>query len=172
MKDQCCVVCDSGQLVYFSRLKKFDLDNDDESLSNLETQCDDKDDLQLLHSSSLPAGPVEYMECGMNDSEVLQLCWLLVHQVSRLSAEQQDVHSFLLRNVSNGGILDLMMHYLKAVGQKFLKEWPQGLPAVVLEVYQTWRKYSGGLPNPLLRDCSNQHIRVNDSGSAALLWCY
>uniref|UniRef100_H3C9K0 Calcineurin-binding protein cabin-1 n=1 Tax=Tetraodon nigroviridis TaxID=99883 RepID=H3C9K0_TETNG len=119
-----------------SRLKKFDLDNDDESLSNLETQCDDKDDLQLLHSSSLPAGPVEYMEC-----------------------EQQDVHSFLLRNVSNGGILDLMMHYLKAVGQKFLKEWPQGLPAVVLEVYQTWRKYSGGLPNPLLRDCSNQHIR-------------
>ncbi|CAG02525.1 unnamed protein product, partial [Tetraodon nigroviridis] len=142
-----------------SRLKKFDLDNDDESLSNLETQCDDKDDLQLLHSSSLPAGPVEYMECGRNDSEVLQLCWLLVHQVSRLSAEQQDVHSFLLRNVSNGGILDLMMHYLKAVGQKFLKEWPQGLPAVVLEVYQTWRKYSGGLPNPLLRDCSNQHIR-------------
>lgn len=55
-----------------------------------------------------------------------------------------------------------MMRYLKAVGQKFLKEWPRGLAAVVLEVYQTWRKHSSGLPNPLLRDCSKQHIRVND----------
>lgn len=63
--------------------------------------------------------------------------------------------------MSNGGILDLMMRYLKAVGQKFLEEWPRGLTAVVLEVYQMWRKHSGGLPNPLLRDCSNQHIRVN-----------
>lgn len=61
-------VCDSCPLVYFFRLKKFDPDNDDESLSNLETQCDDKDDLQLLHSSSLPAGSVEYMESGMNNS--------------------------------------------------------------------------------------------------------
>ncbi|XP_056890296.1 calcineurin-binding protein cabin-1 isoform X5 [Takifugu flavidus] len=119
-----------------SRLKKFDPDNDDESLSNLETQCDDKDDLQLLHGSSLPTGSVDYME-----------------------SEQQDVHNFLLNNISNGGILDLKMRYLKAVGQKFLKEWPRGLAAVVLEVYQTWRKHSSGLPNPLLRDCSNQHIR-------------
>lgn len=76
-------------------------------------------------------------------------------------AEQQDVHSFLLNNMTNGGILELMMRYLKAVGQKFLEEWPRGLAAVVLEVYQTWRKHSSGLPNPLLRDCSNQHIRVN-----------
>lgn len=59
-------VCD------FFRLKKFDPDNDDESLSNLETQCDDKDDLQLLHSSAAPTGPVEYMECGMKDTEGLQ----------------------------------------------------------------------------------------------------
>lgn len=164
-------VCDSCQLVDFLRLKKFDPDNDDESLSNLETQCDDKDDLQLLHSSSLPAGSVEYMECGMNDTEVLQNsagCWCIN---CLLSAEQQDVHNFLLSNISNGGILDLMMRYLKAVGQKFLKEWPRGLAAVVLEVYQTWRKYSGGLPNPLLRDCSKQHIRVNDGRSASLLWC-
>lgn len=64
--------------------------------------------------------------------------------------------------MSNGGILDLMMRYLKVVGQKFLEEWPRGLTAVVLEVYQMWRKHSSGLPNPLLRDCSNQHIRVRD----------
>uniref|UniRef100_A0A669CMA2 Calcineurin-binding protein cabin-1 n=1 Tax=Oreochromis niloticus TaxID=8128 RepID=A0A669CMA2_ORENI len=69
------------------------------------------------------------------------------------------VHNFLLDNMANGGILDLMMRYLKAVGQKFMEEWPRGLTAVVLEVYQTWRKHSNGLPNPLLRDCSNQHIR-------------
>ncbi|TKS79105.1 Calcineurin-binding protein cabin-1 [Collichthys lucidus] len=119
-----------------SRLKKFDPDNDDESLSNLEPQCDGKEDMQPLHGSCLPVDSVEYME-----------------------SEQQDVHSFLLNNMTNGGILELMMRYLKAVGQKFLEEWPRGLAAVVLEVYQTWRKYSCGLPNPLLRDCSNQHIR-------------
>ncbi|XP_027133185.1 calcineurin-binding protein cabin-1 isoform X1 [Larimichthys crocea] len=119
-----------------SRLKKFDPDNDDESLSNLEPQCDGKEDMQPLHGSCLPVDSVEYME-----------------------SEQQDVHSFLLNNMTNGGILELMMRYLKAVGQKFLEEWPRGLATVVLEVYQTWRKHSSGLPNPLLRDCSNQHIR-------------
>ncbi|XP_044051593.1 calcineurin-binding protein cabin-1 isoform X4 [Siniperca chuatsi] len=119
-----------------SRLKKFDPDNDDESLSNLETQCDGKEDIQPLHGSCLPVDSVEYME-----------------------SEQQDVHNFLLNNMTNGGILDLMMRYLKAVGRKFLEQWPRGLTAVVLEVYQTWRKHSSGLPNPLLRDCSNQHIR-------------
>uniref|UniRef100_A0A3Q1EPA2 Calcineurin-binding protein cabin-1 n=1 Tax=Acanthochromis polyacanthus TaxID=80966 RepID=A0A3Q1EPA2_9TELE len=119
-----------------SRLKKFDPDNDDESLSNLEAQCDGKENIQPLHGSCLPVDSVEYME-----------------------SEQQDVHNFLLNNMTNGGILDVMMRYLKAVGQKFLEEWPRGLTAVVLEVYQTWRKHSSGLPNPLLRDCSNQHIR-------------
>ncbi|KAM8760748.1 calcineurin-binding protein cabin-1 isoform 3-T3 [Acanthopagrus schlegelii] len=119
-----------------SRLKKFDPDNDDESLSNMETQCDGKEDMQTLHGSCLPVDSVEYME-----------------------SERQDVHNFLLNNMTNGGILDLLMRYLKAVGQKFLEEWPRGLAAVVLEVYQTWRKHSSGLPNPLLRDCSNQHIR-------------
>ncbi|XP_069562778.1 calcineurin-binding protein cabin-1 isoform X2 [Brachyistius frenatus] len=118
-----------------SRLRKFDPDNDDESLSNLETQCAGKEDMQPLHGS-LPADSVEYME-----------------------SEQQDVHNFLLNNMTNGGILDLMMRYLKSVGQKFIEEWPRGLTAVVLEVHQTWRKHSSGLPNPLLRDCSNQHIR-------------
>ncbi|XP_058491833.1 calcineurin-binding protein cabin-1 isoform X2 [Solea solea] len=119
-----------------SRLRKFDPDNDDESLSNLEAQCDGKEDIQPLHGSFLPADSIEYME-----------------------SEQQDVHTFLLNNIANGGILDLMMRYLKSVGQKFMKEWPRGLAAVVLEVHQTWRKHSSGLPNPLLRDCSNQHIR-------------
>lgn len=76
--------------------------------------------------------------------------------------EQQDVHNFLLQNMTNGGILDLMLRYLKAVGQKFMEEWPPGMTAVVLEVYQAWRKHSCGLPNPLFRDCSKQHIRVND----------
>ncbi|XP_026176657.1 calcineurin-binding protein cabin-1 isoform X3 [Mastacembelus armatus] len=119
-----------------SRLKKFDPDNDDESLSNIETRCDEKEDIQPLHGSVLPVESVEYME-----------------------SEQQDVHSFLLNNMANGGILDLMMRYLKALGQKFMEEWPRGLTPVVLEVYQNWRKHSSGLPNPLLRDCSNQHIR-------------
>lgn len=119
-----------------SRLRKFDPEDDDESLSNLETQCDGKDEARLLHGSCLPVDSIEYME-----------------------SEQQDVHNFLLNNMTNGGILDLMMRYLKAVGQKFMEEWPRGLTAVVLEVYQTWRKHSSGLPNPLLRDCSNQHIR-------------
>ncbi|XP_068559023.1 calcineurin-binding protein cabin-1 isoform X2 [Cebidichthys violaceus] len=119
-----------------SRLKKFDPDNDDESLSNLDAQCDRKEDMQPLHGSCLPADSVEYME-----------------------SEQQDVHNFLLNNMTNGGLLDVMMRYLKAVGQKFTMEWPRGLTAVVLEVHQTWRKHSSGLPNPLLRDCSNQHIR-------------
>lgn len=67
-------LCDSfcADFFFFFRLKKFDPDNDDESLSNLETQCDDKDDLQLLHGSSLPTGSVDYMESGMNSCEVLQ----------------------------------------------------------------------------------------------------
>ncbi|XP_028269618.1 calcineurin-binding protein cabin-1 isoform X2 [Parambassis ranga] len=119
-----------------SRLRKFDPDNDEESLSNLETQCDAKEDMQPLHGSCMPVDSVNYME-----------------------SEQQDVHNFLLHNMTNGGILDLMMRYLKAVGQKFMEEWPRGLTAVVLEVYQTWRNHSSGLPNPLFRDSSNQHVR-------------
>uniref|UniRef100_A0A8C7TX40 Calcineurin-binding protein cabin-1 n=1 Tax=Oncorhynchus mykiss TaxID=8022 RepID=A0A8C7TX40_ONCMY len=120
-----------------SRLKKFDLEDDDESLSNLEAQCEVKQDSQLLHGNSgMLLDSIEYME-----------------------SEQEDVHNFLLNNMSNGGILELMMCYLKAVGQKFMEEWPRGLTAVVLEVYHSWRKHSSGLPNPLLRDCSNQHIR-------------
>lgn len=47
------------------RLKNFDPDNDDESLSNLETQCDGKEELQPLHEGALlPADSMEYMESG------------------------------------------------------------------------------------------------------------
>lgn len=74
--------------------------------------------------------------------------------------EKQNVHKFLLANLNNGGILELMMRYLKVITQKFLVKWPPGLPEVVLNIYNNWRKHSSSLPNPLLRDCHNQHIRV------------
>lgn len=74
--------------------------------------------------------------------------------------EKQDVHTFLLGNLRNGGILELMMRYLKVISQRFLVRWPPGLSKVVLSIYHSWRKHSSSLPNPLLRDCSNQHIRV------------
>lgn len=64
--------------------------------------------------------------------------------------------------MSNGGVLELMMRYLKAVGRRFLEEWPRGLAAVVLEVHQAWRRHSMGLPNPLLRDGNDRHLRVTD----------
>ncbi|KAM8866749.1 calcineurin-binding protein cabin-1 isoform 1-T1 [Synchiropus picturatus] len=118
-----------------SRLRKFDPDEDDESLSNLEPLCDGKENVESPNGSCMPDS-VESME-----------------------AEQQEVHNFILSNLNNGGILDLMMRYLKSVGQRFLKNWPRGLTAVVLEVYQTWRKHSTGLPNPLFRESSTQHIR-------------
>ncbi|XP_072288589.1 calcineurin-binding protein cabin-1 [Eucyclogobius newberryi] len=118
-----------------SRLKKFDPD-DDESLSNLDAHCNGRDDLQQIQGGCMQVDTIEYME-----------------------SEKKDVHNFLLNSMSNGGILDLLMRYLKAVGRTFLQNWPRGLTSVVLEVYQTWRKHSTGLPNPLLRDCSNQHIR-------------
>lgn len=75
-------------------------------------------------------------------------------------AEKQDVHEFLLENLTNGGILELMMRYLKGMGHKFLLRWPPGLAEVVLSVYHSWRRHSTSLPNPLLRDCSNKHIKV------------
>lgn len=70
------------------------------------------------------------------------------------------MHNFLLGNANNGGVLDLMLQYLKAVGQRFTKDWPQGLSAVFLDVYQAWRRHSSGLPNPLVWDCGKKHMRV------------
>lgn len=79
-------------------------------------------------------------------------------------AEKQDVHAFLLENLTNGGILELMMRYLKGMGHKFLLRWPPGLAEVVLSIYHSWRRHSTSLPNPLLRDCSNKHIKVGWAG--------
>ncbi|XP_075071745.1 calcineurin-binding protein cabin-1 isoform X2 [Mixophyes fleayi] len=76
-----------------------------------------------------------------------------------MELEKQDVHQFLLDNLQNGGILELMMRYLKVIAQKFMVKWPSGLAEVVLNIHASWRKYSNGLPNPLLRDCTNQHIQ-------------
>lgn len=82
-------------------------------------------------------------------------------------AEKQDVHAFLLENLTNGGILELMMRYLKGMGHKFLLRWPPGLAEVVLSTYHSWRRHSTSLPNPLLRDCSNEHIKVRQMGEAS-----
>ncbi|XP_053061886.1 calcineurin-binding protein cabin-1 isoform X3 [Acinonyx jubatus] len=76
-----------------------------------------------------------------------------------MESEKQDVHAFLLENLTNGGILELMMRYLKGMGHKFLLRWPPGLAEVVLSIYHSWRRHSTSLPNPLLRDCSNKHIK-------------
>lgn len=83
-------------------------------------------------------------------------------------AEKQDVHDFLLENLTNGGILELMMRYLKGMGHKFLLRWPPGLAEVVLSVYHSWRRHSTSLPNPLLRDCSNKHIKVRGLSRASI----
>nr|XP_020763084.1 calcineurin-binding protein cabin-1 [Odocoileus virginianus texanus] len=76
-----------------------------------------------------------------------------------MESEKQDVHTFLLGNLSNGGILELMMRFLKSMGRRFLLRWPPGLAEVVLSTYHNWRRHSASLPNPLLRDCSNRHIQ-------------
>ncbi|XP_051510129.1 calcineurin-binding protein cabin-1 isoform X1 [Myxocyprinus asiaticus] len=120
-----------------SRLKKFEDDEDEESLSNMGSQCDVKPDSQLNRGT------------GSNSSEY----------IISMESERKDVHAFLLANMQNGGILELMMRYLQAVGQKFLEEWPACLSGVVLDIFNCWRKHSAGLPNPLLRDSSNKHIK-------------
>ncbi|XP_039628033.1 calcineurin-binding protein cabin-1 isoform X4 [Polypterus senegalus] len=120
-----------------SRLKKLGPEDDEESLSNYEVQSD----LQPEHNQHLGSHSMSFDSTTFTESE------------------RQDVHSFLINNMNNGGILELMMRYLKAIGQRFLVEWPPGLAIVVLEIYNNWRKHNCGLPNPLLRDCSDQHIK-------------
>uniref|UniRef100_A0A671KMI7 Calcineurin-binding protein cabin-1 n=1 Tax=Sinocyclocheilus anshuiensis TaxID=1608454 RepID=A0A671KMI7_9TELE len=121
-----------------SRLKKFEDDEDEESLSNLDSQ---------------------------NCAFLISLCFipfcisLIFLSALHGSSERKEVHAFLLANMQNGGILELMMRYLKVVGQKFLEEWPAGHSTAVLDLFNCWRKHSAGLPNPLLRDSSNQHIK-------------
>ncbi|XP_062855378.1 calcineurin-binding protein cabin-1 [Trichomycterus rosablanca] len=120
-----------------SRLKKFDVDEDDESLSNMDTQVETRPSSQLNQGT------------GSKFSEY----------ICSMEREREEVHAFLLANMENGGILELLMRYLKVMGQKFLEEWPSGLTTVVLEIYNCWRRHSAGLPNPLLRDSNNKHIK-------------
>ncbi|RXM93244.1 Calcineurin-binding protein cabin-1 [Acipenser ruthenus] len=120
-----------------SRLKKLDPEDEDESLNSYEILSEVKQDsAQLVGSHCMSFDSTPFME-----------------------SERLGVHTFLLNNMTNGGILELMMRYLKVIGQQFLAEWPAGLAAVVLEIYTSWRQHSSSLPNPLLRDCSNQHIK-------------
>ncbi|XP_064424124.1 calcineurin-binding protein cabin-1 isoform X2 [Latimeria chalumnae] len=120
-----------------SRLKKLDPEDEDDAFGGYEIQSEVKqEDLQLLGPHRMSFDSTTFME-----------------------SEKQDVHEFLLANMNNGGILELMMKYLKVIGQKFLVKWPPGLAEVVLESHTSWRRHCGNLPNPLLRDCSNQHIK-------------
>ncbi|XP_077806454.1 calcineurin-binding protein cabin-1 isoform X17 [Macaca mulatta] len=120
-----------------SRLRKLDPEEEDDSFNNYEVQSEAK-------LESFPSiGPHR----------------LSFDSATFMESEKQDVHEFLLENLTNGGILELMMRYLKGMGHKFLLRWPPGLAEVVLSVYHSWRRHSTSLPNPLLRDCSNKHIK-------------
>ncbi|XP_047417574.1 calcineurin-binding protein cabin-1 isoform X1 [Sciurus carolinensis] len=120
-----------------SRLRKLDPEEEDDPFNNYEVQSETK----LESFSSM--GPHR----------------LSFDSATFMESEKQDVHEFLLENLTNGGILELMMRYLKGMGHKFLLRWPPGLAEVVLSVYHSWRRHSTSLPNPLLRDCSNKHIK-------------
>ncbi|XP_054546486.1 calcineurin-binding protein cabin-1 isoform X2 [Talpa occidentalis] len=120
-----------------SRLRKLDPEEEDDSFNNYEVQSEAK----LESFSSI--GPHR----------------LSFDSATFMESEKQDVHAFLLENLTNGGILELMMRYLKSMGHKFLLRWPPGLAEVVLSIYHSWRRHSTSLPNPLLRDCSNKHIK-------------
>uniref|UniRef100_A0AAY5EBL5 Calcineurin binding protein 1 n=1 Tax=Electrophorus electricus TaxID=8005 RepID=A0AAY5EBL5_ELEEL len=134
-----------------SRLKKFDADEDEESLSNIDTQSEAKAGSQMNQGTD----SLSHFSASLGCFPV--------------SPEHTEVHAFLLANMCNGGILELLLHYLKVMGQKFLEEWPPGLSGVLLDMYNCWRKHSAGLPNPLLRDSSNQHIKVV---TKMLFWSY
>lgn len=120
-----------------SRLRKLDPEEDDDTFNNYEVQSEAK-----LES---------YPSIGPHR--------LSFDSATFMESEKQDVHAFLLENLTNGGILELMMRYLKGMGHKFLLRWPPGLAEVVLSTYHSWRRHSTSLPNPLLRDCSNEHIK-------------
>uniref|UniRef100_A0A8C9ENW1 Calcineurin binding protein 1 n=1 Tax=Pavo cristatus TaxID=9049 RepID=A0A8C9ENW1_PAVCR len=121
-----------------SRLRKLDPEEEEDPFNNYEVQSEIKEEnFQHVGPHRMSFDSTTFME-----------------------SEKQDVHEFLLDNLNNGGILELMMRYLKVISQKFLVKWPPGLSEVVLSIYTSWRKHSTSLPNPLLRDSSNQHIKV------------
>ncbi|XP_063769079.1 calcineurin-binding protein cabin-1 isoform X3 [Pseudophryne corroboree] len=119
-----------------SRLRKSDSEEDEDSFGNYEMQTD-------LKQEQFPDGDLVMSFDSTTFTE----------------SEKQDVHQFLLDNLNNGGILELLMRYLKVIAQKFMVKWPSGLVEVVLNIHASWRKHCNGLPNPLLRDCKDQHIR-------------
>uniref|UniRef100_A0A8C6ZEP1 Calcineurin-binding protein cabin-1 n=1 Tax=Nothoprocta perdicaria TaxID=30464 RepID=A0A8C6ZEP1_NOTPE len=120
-----------------SRLRKLDPEEEEDPFNNYEVQSEIKEEnFQHVGPHRLSFDSTTFME-----------------------SEKQDVHEFLLDNLNNGGILELMMRYLKVISQKFLVKWPPGLSEVVRSIYNSWRKHSNSLPNPLLRDSSNQHIK-------------
>ncbi|XP_041575356.2 calcineurin-binding protein cabin-1 isoform X4 [Taeniopygia guttata] len=120
-----------------SRLRKLDPEEEEDPFNNYEVQSEVKEE------NSQHVGPHR----------------MSFDSTTFMESEKQDVHEFLLDNLNNGGILELMMRYLKVISQKFLVKWPPGLCEVVLSIYNSWRKHSSSLPNPLLRDSSNQHIK-------------
>ncbi|NXF87047.1 CABIN protein, partial [Eubucco bourcierii] len=120
-----------------SRLRKLDPEEEEDPFNNYEVQSEIKEEnFQHVGPHRMSFDSTTFME-----------------------SEKQDVHEFLLDNLNNGGILELMMRYLKVISQKFLVKWPPGLCEVVLSIYTSWRKHSSSLPNPLLRDSNNQHIK-------------
>uniref|UniRef100_A0A8C3DIP4 Calcineurin-binding protein cabin-1 n=1 Tax=Corvus moneduloides TaxID=1196302 RepID=A0A8C3DIP4_CORMO len=136
-----------------SRLRKLDPEEEEDPFNNYEVQSEIKEEnFQHVGPHRMSFDSTTFME-----------------------SEKQDVHEFLLDNLNNGGILELMMRYLKVISQKFLVKWPPGLCEVVLSIYNSWRKHSSSLPNPLLRDSSNQHIKVMQHFSLFLYlllsWC-
>ncbi|KAF7239795.1 Calcineurin-binding protein cabin-1, partial [Varanus komodoensis] len=130
-------ICVNAQMSVSYSLRKLDPEEDDGPFSSYEVQSEAKEEnFQHIGSHRMSFDLTTGME-----------------------SEKQDVHKFLLANLNNGGILELMMRYLKVISEKFLVKWPAGLSEVVLNIYNSWRKHSSSLPNPLLRDCHNQHIR-------------
>ncbi|XP_047617863.1 calcineurin-binding protein cabin-1 isoform X4 [Phacochoerus africanus] len=120
-----------------SRLRKLDPEEEDDPFNNYEVPSEAK-------LESFPSvGPHR----------------LSFDSATFMESERQDVHAFLLENLTNGGILELLVRYLKSMGHRFLLRWPPGLAEVVLSIYHSWRRHSASLPNPLLRDCSSQHIK-------------
>ncbi|KAM8960713.1 calcineurin-binding protein cabin-1 [Pelodytes ibericus] len=120
-----------------SRLRKSDSEEDEDPFSNFDMESELKQErLSNVGDQMTSSNSVTFME-----------------------SEKRDVHQFLLDNMENGGVLELLMRYLKAIAQKFMVKWPPGLPDVVLRIHANWRKHSSGLPNPLLRDSKNEHIR-------------
>lgn len=119
------------------RLRKLDFEEEDDFFNNYEVQ------LEVKLESFLSIGFYR----------------LLFDLVIFMEFEKQDVYEFLLENLINGGILELMMCYLKGMGYKFLLRWFLGLVEVVFSVYYSWRRYSISLFNLLLRDCSNKYIK-------------